>query len=413
MRNQLIFKLWQFPHLSETFITSQIITAINCGFEVKILVKEVLSFKESKQIELLEKYNIEEKIILEDYAIPKNKILRLGIAFWLLIKNIKSLAKIIKFYKYQNTFSLSWLYQFVFYKQFKHVSVIHIQYGTNKSPLDVLKKIKALKASLIVSFHGHDAFFPINGFIPNNGYYTHLFSVTNAIVANTPYLAKKLEGLGCPPEILKIIPVGVDTSFFYPKQKKPILSKTFKLMMVGRLDPVKGHIFAFKAMTILKNKGYDIKLTLVGEGAERPNLERYITEHHLENHIQLLGAKSQEDIRSLLWEHQLFIFPSVSLPDGRRETQGLAPIEAQACGVPVVAFNSGGVKYTVKNGVTGFLCEEENTIELSDKIEKLILEPELLLKMEEQAITFIETNFSKEIIDKRWETLYKNKNFED
>jgi colanic acid/amylovoran biosynthesis glycosyltransferase len=52
---KLIFKIGQFPHLSETFILAQIITAINCGYEVKILVSELLDFENSKQLELIEK----------------------------------------------------------------------------------------------------------------------------------------------------------------------------------------------------------------------------------------------------------------------------------------------------------------------------------------------------------------------
>ena len=61
----IIFKIWKFPHLSETFITSQIIIAIKCGFDVKILVKEILPFNESKQVELIVKYGLGDKLIIE------------------------------------------------------------------------------------------------------------------------------------------------------------------------------------------------------------------------------------------------------------------------------------------------------------------------------------------------------------
>ena len=172
----IIFKILKFPHLSETFILNQIITAINCGFEVKLLLTEVLSFEASKQTKLLEKYNIGEKIIIEDYKIPENKICRFFKWCYLLLISIIDIKYIISFYKHKNSFSLTWLFQFVFYKKHAKVSVFHIQYGTAKSLVDVLKKINFIKANVVVSFHGHDVFFPINGFIPNHGYYDCLFA---------------------------------------------------------------------------------------------------------------------------------------------------------------------------------------------------------------------------------------------
>ncbi|WP_222861338.1 hypothetical protein, partial [Seonamhaeicola marinus] len=80
-------------------------------------------------------------------------------------------------------FSLTWLYQLHFYKQFNTAHAIHVQYGTNVNPLDVLKKVGFLKPSLIVTFHGHDVFFPISGYIHNNGYYDNLFGFGDLITA--------------------------------------------------------------------------------------------------------------------------------------------------------------------------------------------------------------------------------------
>lgn len=403
----IIFKIWKYPLLSETFITSQIITAINCGFDVKILIGELLSFQESKQVELLEKYCILDKIIIENYKIPENKMLRLLKWFFLLFLNVSFLPKIIFFYKYQESFSLTWLYQLVFYKKYRNVSVFHVQYGTNKAPLDVLKKINFIKSSLIVSFHGHDAFFPINGFIPNNGYYDNLFSSANTIVANTPYLAETLKELGCRSEILKTIPVGVDTTFFYPPANKKIKSKQFKLITVGRLSPVKGHIYAFESLKRLKLLGYNVTLTVIGQGDEYKNLENFILENNLKDKILLVGSKSQTEVRDLLYNSDLFIFTSVSLPNSRRETMGLATLEAQACGLPAVVFDSGGVKYTVKNKETGFVVPEFDTSVMAIRIAELIENVELRKEMSSKAVRFVSENYSQKVIEKKWKTLYE------
>lgn len=405
MKKKIVFKIQEFPHLSETFIIAQIITAINLGFDVKILVTKLLPFKASKQLDIIKNYQLSSKIIIEDYKIPKNKIKRLFKWLHLIIVNIFSINRIIRYYKIQNSFSLTWLYQLNFYRTLLDVNIFHIQYGTNKNPLDLLKKSGCLDADLIVSFHGHDAIFPINGHIPNNGYYHDLFSVSKAIVANTQYLAETIEDLGCKRGILKTIPIPVDTSYFFPNNKKKNSSSVFKLIMVSRLDVIKGHIYAFKAIEKLNKKGYELHLKVVGEGDERENLEKYISKNKLKS-ITLLGAKSQVEVRELLWLSDVFLFPSITLPDGRQESQGLATLEAQACGLPVIANNSGGIKYTIDINRSGFLCEEKNIEDFSNKIEQLINNPEKRILMGRYAVDFVSNYFSTNKIQERWKEVY-------
>lgn len=405
---KLIFKIGQFPHLSETFILAQIITAIKCGYEVKLLIGQLLDFETSKQLDLITKYGIDKKIIIEDYKIPKNKVIRLIKWFALLAINFRNIKTIIQFHKGNIKFSLTWLYQWVFYNQFNDVSIFHVQYGTNSSTLALLKKT-GFKPSVIVTFHGHDAFFPINGFIPNNGYYDNLFKYGNLVTANTAYLADKIIELGCPKELLSIVPVGVDTDFFYPIKKGLGKNEKSKLITVGRLSVVKGHIYAFVVVKKLKEAGYDVVLTVVGEGSERLNLENYIKDNKLNDSIVLVGAKSQEEIRELLRDNDIFLFPSVPLHYGKStETQGLATLEAQACGMPVIVFDSGGVKYTLENGISGFVCNEFDVDAVVDNIIKFIEKPNLLSKMGTNAINFVNENFSQKIIDQKWEIIYNN-----
>lgn len=405
MKKKIIFKLREFPHLSETFILAQLITAINCGYDVSLLVVELLDFETSKQKNLIEKYQIDKKIIIEDYKIPKNKFIRLVKWFALLVFNFKDINYIIPFYRENTTFSLTWLYQWVFYKQFNEVSIFHVQYGTSSGTLAKLKKI-GYRPSLIVTFHGHDAFFPINGFIPNNGYYDNLFQYADVISANTPYLAEKVLDLGCPENKLKIIPVCVDTVFFYPLPKSENQDNTLKLITVGRLDAVKGHSYCIEAVRLLMEKGFNVTLTIIGEGAERNNLEALVKKYQLEHCVFMRGNKSQIELRELLWGHDLYLLTAVALADGRRETQGLATLEAQACGLPVVAFDSGGVKYTIDDRKTGFICKEYDVNDLVSKIE-LLNNKELLKNMSQNSVDFIKQNYAQKIINKKWKIIYR------
>ena len=209
-KKTIIFKITEFPHLSETFILAQVLTALKLGYDVKILIVKLLDIENSLYKDILIKNNILNTIIVENYNIPKNKILRVKKFLIIGLKNLKKIKAIISYYKRQNSFSLSWLFQWSFYEKFNsNQNIFHVQYGTNKNPLDLLKSTGFYKPSLIVTFHGHDAFFPINGFIPNNGYYNNLFTYANLITANTPYLADQLLKINCPDEKLSIVPVGV------------------------------------------------------------------------------------------------------------------------------------------------------------------------------------------------------------
>ncbi|OXA81462.1 colanic acid/amylovoran biosynthesis glycosyltransferase [Flavobacterium aquidurense] len=401
----IIFKVPEFPHLSETFIVAQIITGIKLGYEVKILIRKLLDNDTAVNSILIKEYGLLDKIIIEDYNIPKNRLVRLIKWIFLLILNFRDLNYIIKYYKEFSKFSLTCLYQWLFFQRFKNATLFHVQYGTNSKPLDILKKT-GFKPAVIVTFHGHDAFFPINGYIPNNGYYDNLFKYADLITANTPYLADKIIELGCPRELLSIIPVGVDTDFFYANKESKIIHSTLKLITVGRLDKVKGHDYCILAVADLINKGVDVTLTIIGEGKERKSLEDLIAQYQLEDKVFLKGKKTQLEVRQELWEHDLYLLTAVALGDGRRETQGLATLEAQACGLPVVAFDSGGIKYTIEDEKTGLICKEYDVQEVSDKIKLLYSNPILKIEMSMNTKDFIKQNFSQNYIDSIWEKEY-------
>jgi len=404
---KIVFKVSEFPHLSETFIVAQIVTAIKLGYKIEILIKNFLDNDTVKDSILIKEHNLLDKIIIEDYNIPNNKLIRFIKWLILIILNCKNLNFIIKFHKEFPRFSLTWLYQWSFYQKFRDVSIFHVQYGTNSKPLDILKKT-GFKPIVIVTFHGHDAFFPINGYIPNNGYYDILFKHVDLITANTPYLANKIIELGCPKELISIIPVGVDTDFFYPDKEIKTIHNTLKLITVGRLDKVKGHDFCISAVADLTSLGVDVTLTIIGEGAERKNLENLIAKYQLEDKVFMKGKKSQLEVRNELWEHDLYLLAAVALTDGRRETQGLATLEAQACGLAVIVFDSGGVKYTIEDGISGYVCDEYDIEDMVEKIKILKNNSVKFKEMSRQAVYFVNKNFSQKSIDSKWEMQYNN-----
>jgi len=402
---EIVFKIPEFPHLSETFIIAQIVTALNLGYKIKIVTRKVIE-NTSLISPLIFEYNLLDNIIIEDYKIPRNKVLRLFKWVFILIQNINHLKSIVSFHREFSKLSLSWLYQWRFYFQFNDASIIHIQYGTNAYPFRIIKNKTIFKPIVIVTFHGHDAFFPLYGRIPNDGYYKRLFDQNYLITANTPYLAQKLIELGCPDEILRVVPVGVDTDFFHPRNVKKEFNKTLKLITVGRLDKFKGQLYCIKAVNLLISNGIDVTLTIIGEGEERKNLQKLIVECQLQEKVFLLGKKSQIEVRRALWNHDVYLLTGVATTSGLRESQGLATLEAQACGLPVIAFDSGGIKYTIQDKKTGFICSEFDVQEVAQKIELFYSERNLIKEMGKNAVIFVNNNFSQKKIDKIWKIIY-------
>jgi len=128
----------------------------------------------------------------------------------------------------------------------------------------------------------------------------------------------------------------------------------------------------------------------------------------LQNSIRLIGKKGHKEIKELFFESDIFIFTSVAVESDRRETQGLAVVEAQASGLPVVVFDSGGVKYTLLDEVTGFVVPEYDTHKMVDKIEFLIKNDEQRTLMANQAMQFVENEYSQTILNTKWCSVYQN-----
>ncbi len=406
MKKSILFKIWKFPQLSETFIVNQIVLAIKMGYEVRILAGELTDISKNTNTKLFEEYNLSEKIIIEDYKIPIKKTKRIFKAVWLLLKNISLMLHLIKYYKESDKKGLLPLYEFFFYKPYRNFDVIHIQFGTNKHPVDIMKKTGYLKSRVIVSFHGHDLYFPINNRIPNNGYYDRLFEIADYLVANTPFLKEKLLALNATEGKIKIIPVAVNTKIFKPGKPENNKSGIIRILSVGRLELFKGHHLGVECVSKLVKKGYDVQYSIVGAGSQCEVLEQLIQKFVLTKHISLLDRKSQSDISRLLPTQDIFLMTSITDPDYGVESQGLVTAEAQACGLPVVAFDSGGVKYTLIDGETGFLCKEKDIDCYTEKIELLIRNESLRNKMGVNALRFIEREYSENSVLNKWKNIY-------
>ena len=124
-------------------------------------------------------------------------------------------------------------------------------------------------------------------------------------------------------------------------------------LSVGRLIPYKRVDLAVRAFNEL-----GLPLLVIGDGRDRPRLERLAA-----SNIRFLGRVSGEEKRRYLAGCRAFIFPA-------EEDFGIAPLEAQAAGKPVIAYAAGGALDTVREGVTGTFFHEPTPESLAQAVRR-------------------------------------------
>ena len=142
----------------------------------------------------------------------------------------------------------------------------------------------------------------------------------------------------------------VDTDFFQPDFSTP---ERFALV-VSALVPYKRVEAAIQACRIA-----DVPLTVVGDGPDRARLERAAVETG--GDVRFVGRRSNDEIRDLYRRAAVTLLPG-------EEDFGIVPLEANACGRPVVALARGGATETVIDGETGTLVEDLAPEALADAI---------------------------------------------
>lgn len=216
------------------------------------------------------------------------------------------------------------------------------------------------------------------------------------IVAATPLdKAQMLWHYSADADKITVIPAGVDTQLFYPRNKAQVRRElglpdldTPILLFVGRIERLKGIDTLLESVAVVSRtcSGRDLKVLIVGGGGqtEEENSEiRRVSQLHrelnLEDQVEFVGSKPQEMLPLYYSAADITIMPS------HYESFGMVAIESMASGTPVIASNVGGLQYTVKDGETGFLVPEENHFALAEQVHNLLKNADLRAQMGRQA----------------------------
>jgi D-inositol-3-phosphate glycosyltransferase len=217
------------------------------------------------------------------------------------------------------------------------------------------------------------------------------------------------------PKKLSIIPCGFNPQEFYPIDRfvaRMVLNLPQEekiILQLGRMVPRKGVENVIRSLPLIDPDETPVRLLVVGgetdgiEPTRNPELlrlEKIAKEQGVHDRVIFTGRKSRDILKYYYAAADVF----VTTP--WYEPFGITPLEAMACGTPVIGSDVGGIKYTVEDGKTGFLVPPENPEALASKITDLFLQPPLQAKLKENAIRRVNTLFTWTKVAQMMHSLY-------
>jgi colanic acid/amylovoran biosynthesis glycosyltransferase len=226
---------------------------------------------------------------------------------------------------------------------------------------------------VVVSFYGVDyESFPYR-FPIWKSRYRKLFLNCQRFICEGQHGARILESHGCPPEKIRINPLGIlcrDIQFVRRSKRQDELS----LIQVATFTEKKGHIYTVEAFLRALRTCPNMTLTLVGGETDAnitATLRRRISGTIGEDRVTFVDAVDHSRLNNILSDHHVFIQPSCY--SSQMDCEGGAPVvllEAQATGMPVIATTHCDIPNEVVHERTGYLASEKDVRALSAFIER-------------------------------------------
>lgn len=211
------------------------------------------------------------------------------------------------------------------------------------------------------------------------------------------------------PEQLTVIPQGVELPLGQQQRGDLRVTETRQALglipgdrvvtMIGRLERVKGVEFFLESAVQCCRREKGVTFLLVGEGSLRQAIRARIVQEGLREKIIMPGWR--DDIGGILSFTDILVLPSLN------EAVGMALIEAQGSGVPVIASRTGGIPEILRDGETGLLIPPSDAAALTEAIFTLLHDEQRRRIMGQQARLWVQDRFSVEKMVRATERLYE------
>lgn len=201
----------------------------------------------------------------------------------------------------------------------------HVYHGNNKKYFKLLKR----------SMKNIDYLIPASKYLYDD--YEKLFSKDKIVIKYIP-------------QIVSDIPMN--------KSK----CNNYNIVSVGRLSKEKGYDDLIRVFSLAYKKNNKVKLTIVGDGDEKENLEKLVSQYKLNKYIKFTGFLTQDELKNVYINSSLYVMTSLE------ESFGLVLLEAMSYGIPCVAFDSALGAKEIIDDKSGILIKNRNLEEMANTI---------------------------------------------
>ena len=284
----------------------------------------------------------------------------------------------------------------------KHeLDLLHVHYAIPHSVSALLaKKILSASVSLpvVTTLHGTDitlvgieqAYFPITRYAINS---------SDGITAISKYLAQNTKKVFNIRRPIKVIPNFVNYNLYKPENERESKRASQKtLIHISNFRSVKRATDCVRILCEVRRQ-FPARLLMVGDGPEQPCAQELAMELGVSHAVEFVGK--QLHVNQLLSSADVFLLPS------ELEGFGLVALEAMACGVPVVATNTGGLPELITSGSDGFLESVGDILGQAERAIELLRDSDLYKRMSRAARKTAKKRFNTQLIIPMYEKYYE------
>lgn len=206
------------------------------------------------------------------------------------------------------------------------------------------------------------------------------------IVVETDETRCSLVSWGFNPEYITNIPSGCDTKFYSTVTPTKVIEDASDVIFTGRLVDYKRVDLILSAVRVLHEQGIDIKAGIIGDGPEMAQLVTQASEDGITANVKFHGfIETAEDTVSIMKASKMFVYAAAPLGGW-----ALTPIEANACGLPVITSAAGtmGLNEVVEDGYNGLVADEETPDAIAKQIQIILSDDSRRATLSENALEY-------------------------
>lgn len=290
-------------------------------------------------------------------------------------------------------------------------SLIHAHFGVDG--VYALPYKRELGIPLITTFHGYDATRSFRRHVTSGRIGGIQYALRqrelrehgDIFLAVSGFIRDRLIARGFPQDRVVVHHIGVDLDRFAYREV-PHAERRARILTVGRLTEKKGTAYLIRAVARLARRHPDIELEIVGDGELRRSLEQLADTLNITQHVCFMGALPMHEVPRKLAAADVFVLPSVTAKDGDSEGLPISILEAAATGVPIVATTHSGISEAIIDGESGLLVSERDVEQLTDALDRMLTDRELVDRMVREGRRLMETRFCLATQTERLQRIY-------